>query len=70
MKTGTFFEINVSDDKNKHVFATDSSIRNYKIEDIARMIKLFKEKFPENKGYRISVTSWSCSGSLLALEDF
>jgi hypothetical protein len=57
MKTGTFFEINVSH-KGHGVFATDSSIRSYDVDHVVKLVKLFKEKFPKNEGYKVSVTCW------------
>lgn len=59
MKTGQFFEINISQ-KRKHVFATDSSIRHYSESHIVEMLELFKQRFPKEEGYDISVTTWSC----------
>jgi hypothetical protein len=57
MKTGTFFEINVS--HNGHgVFATDSSIRSYTEQHVVDLVKLFKMKFPKDEGYKVSVTCW------------
>lgn len=62
MRTGVFFEINVS--KNgKHVFATDSSIRSYGDDAIVNLLKLFVEKFPKADGYDVSVTNWFCTSS-------
>jgi len=57
MKTGTFFEINVSY-KGHGLFATDSSIRSYSSSHVAKLVKLFKEKFPKDEGYRVTVTCW------------
>jgi hypothetical protein len=49
------YEINVS--KNgRHVFATDSHIRNYHPEDITRLVELFTIAFPDCK---IDVTRFS-----------
>ena len=49
-KTGTpqipvNYEINVSFN-GKHVFATDSTIRNYRLEDIRRLQRFFKQTLP------------------------
>lgn len=59
MRTGRFFEINVTQ-KGKHVFATDSSIRQYTECQIVEMLKLFEQKFPKEEDYNIDVTFWSC----------
>ena len=55
-----YYEINVSLN-GKHLFATaDRSITvSWKAEEI---YKLFKEKFPESEGYKISVTKWEKFG--------
>lgn len=64
MKTGTFFEINVSQ-KGRHVFATDSMIRSYTDAHIVELLRLFAEKFPTSEGYEFSVTCWHCgAGSM------
>ena len=73
MRTGTFYEINVSrhwvgkDENGKdvqkhgHVFATDSGIRNYDHFQVLDMLRLFAEKFPKSEGYEVSVTTWQVS---------
>lgn len=62
MRTGKFFEINVS--KNgKHLFATDSSIRSYGDDGIVALLELFAQKFPYAEGYEVSVTNWFCTSS-------
>jgi hypothetical protein len=66
MRTGTFFEINIS--KNgKHVFATDSSIRQYDTYQTVALLALLKEKFPPEDDYEFGVTGWHCGG--IALPD-
>ena len=59
MRTGTFYEINVSQ-KCKGIFATDSHIRNYDASQILEILKLFAVKFPKSEAYEISVTIWHC----------
>lgn len=59
MKTGQFFEINVTKG-GLHVFATDSTIRSYSASYVSKLVELFKEKFPKEEGYDITVTTWSC----------
>lgn len=68
MKTGKFFEINVSQN-GKHIFATDCYNRQYSEVKINELIKLFKEKFPEEEKYVISVTSWNVNGNLENVEN-
>ena len=55
-----YYEINVS--KNgKHYFATaERSITSHTQAEGLYMV--FKEKFPENEGYEISVTRWEKIG--------
>ncbi len=58
MRTGTFYEINIS--KNgKHILATDSSIREYDEFQIVEMIRRLKKVFPEEE-YDYSVSAWHC----------
>ena len=59
MRTGTFYEINVSR-KGKHIFATDGSIRNYDHGQIIEILTLFSEKFPKSEEFEVGVTTWSC----------
>lgn len=63
MKTGTFFEINVSLD-GKHLFATDSTIRSYSEKEIEKLMELFLKKFPKEEKYTITISTWTCSGSI------
>ena len=61
-----YYEINVS--KNgKHLFATaERSITvSWEAEHI---YNLFKEKFPENEGYKITVTRWEKVGKIMDIE--
>ena len=62
-----YYEINVSKD-GKHLFATaERSITvNWELE---KVYKLFKEKFPENEGYKISVTHWNKVGEFVDMEN-
>ena len=57
MRTGTFYEINVSK-KGKGIFATDSNIRNYDKFQILEILKLFAEKFPKSEDYEVGITIW------------
>lgn len=59
----SYYEINVAL-YGKHLFAT--APRSITTEDkFQKMIKLFKEKFPESDGYQISATYWNCTGQIL-----
>lgn len=57
MRTGKFYEINVSEN-GKHIFATDSTIRQYDEEHVEVLVKLFKEKFANCK---VEVSVWQSS---------
>jgi hypothetical protein len=58
------YEINISK-KGKHIFATDSHIRNYTPQQICDLILLFKNIFPKEEEYKITVTStWRVTQSL------
>ena len=61
-----YYEINVAklDEKTgkyEHFFATDErSIRNmFKLEEV---VNVFKEKFPEEEGYKLTCTHWETVG--------
>lgn len=61
-----YYEINVSYN-NQHFFATaERSIVNE--EELKRVYKVIKEKFPESDGYRITVTHWEKRGEII-MED-
>lgn len=62
-----YYEINVALN-GQHLFATaERSITDkWKAEEV---YKLFKEKFPESDGYKISVTYWEKAGSVLDMEN-
>lgn len=68
MKTGTFYEINVARN-GQHVFATDTFVRNYTDSHILKLILLFKEKFPKEEKYEISVTAQTCMAIPSAITD-
>ena len=68
MKTGTFFEINVCGPDGKHLFATDSTTRSYSEQQIASLMEIFLEKFPKEEKYKVSITTWKCSGSVCLTE--
>ena len=55
------YEINISLN-GKHLFATDSrSIQNQA--ELEKVIPIFKEKFPESEGYKITATKVNCYGT-------
>lgn len=62
-----YYEINVSLN-GKHFFATDkrSITSKSKLEEV---YKVFKEKFPKEDGYNISVTYWENIGKLINMEE-
>lgn len=55
-----YYEINVSKD-GKHLFATDRRCIEFPW-NLAKIYPLFKEKFPESEGYKITVTYWETKG--------
>jgi UDP-galactopyranose mutase len=60
MRTGTFFEINISLN-GKHILATDSSIRQYNEFQILELLELLKDKFSPDDGYEYTITCWHVS---------
>ena len=61
-----YYEINVSLN-GKHLFATaERSIVNTM--QLQKVYGLFKEKFPEEDGYKISVTEWNKIGKEVGME--
>lgn len=59
------YEINVSKNGG-HLFAThERSIVSF--EKLKEVVSIFQEKFPENEGYEVSVTEWSCTGKSVDL---
>lgn len=59
----SYYEINVSLN-GYHLFATHP--RSLKTEDNAnKMVILFKMKFPESQGYKISMTHWEGRGTIM-----
>lgn len=61
-----YYEINVALN-GKHLFATaERSITTSW--DAEKVYKLFKEKFPENEGYEISITYWENVGKFIDME--
>lgn len=55
-----YYEINVSL-KGKHLFAThERSLQNK--DDLLKVAKLFKEKFPEEEGYQLTATFYREEG--------
>ena len=62
-----YYEINVSKD-GKHLFATAE--RSITVSWEAEQIyNLFKEKFPESEGYKISVTKWEKVGKQIDMNE-
>lgn len=62
-----YYEINVSLN-GKHLFATaERSIVN--TWTLQKVYKLFKEKFPKEEGYEISVTEWVKGGKFINMEE-
>ena len=58
-----YYEINV-DLNGKHFFATTGrSI--YNVEELRQVYNVFKEKFPESEGYKISVVKYETIGSVI-----
>ena len=61
-----YYEINVSLN-GKHLFATaERSITD--IHKANTVCKLFKEKFPEEEGYKITMTKWEKVGKFIEVE--
>lgn len=60
------YEINISLN-GKHLFATAerSIVSTYQLQ---KVYNLFKEKFPEEDGYKISVTEWNKVGKEVNME--
>ena len=62
-----YYEINVS--KNgKHLFATAERSITFSWE-AEKIYNLFKEKFPESEGYKISVTKWEKIGKEININE-
>ena len=56
----SYYRINVS--KNgKYLFATEQGGITHE-EDAKKVTGLFKEKFPESEGYRVTATKWEGKG--------
>lgn len=67
MKSGKFYEINVAQN-GIHLFATDTFVRSYDEAKIAELLLLFKEKFPKEEKYEVSVTGYTCGATALSDE--
>lgn len=62
-----YYEINVSLN-GRHLFATaERSITNF--DKLKKIYVLFKEKFPEEDGYRLTVTREETIGKFLNMEE-
>ena len=62
-----YYEINVSL-CDRHLFATHERSITSKY-DLDRVYKIFKEKFPESEGYKITVTYWQKTGKHINMEE-
>ena len=60
-----YYEINVSHN-GKHLFATAERSLTTR-EDMEKLYGIFKEKFPEYDGYKVSVTYWEKIGQPVKL---
>ena len=61
-----YYEINVSL-TGKHLFATaEHSVAS--IYGVKKLYRIFKEKFPEEEGYKISITEWNKVGKSIDIE--
>jgi hypothetical protein len=62
-----YYEINISVG-GKHFFATaERSIPTR--DDMIKLYKIMKEKFPESEGYHVEVSEWRNQGRILHLEN-
>lgn len=61
-----YYEINVSLNR-QHLFATDKRSITNKIA-LKVIYKIFKEKFPQEEGYNITVSCWETTGRLIDME--
>lgn len=55
-----YYEINVSLN-GVHFFATDERSCKFKSK-LEELLKVFRVKFPESEGYKITVTEWQTLG--------
>lgn len=60
---GNYYEINVSLN-GRHLFATAARSITTK-SDLVKVFKIFKEKFPEEEGYCLTMTYWSTEGTII-----
>lgn len=62
----SYYDVNVSD-REGHVFAT--APRSVTSEhDLIKIVRLFKKKFPENQGYKISASYREETGTYVDLK--
>lgn len=61
-----YYEINVSLN-GKHLFATSERSISDK-HALQKVYSLFKEKFPESEGYKLSVTMWEKIGKEVVMD--
>ena len=62
-----YYEINVSLN-GQHLFATAERSLTVSWE-AEKVYKLFKEKFPESEGYKLTVTKWEKVGYSVNMEE-
>ena len=62
-----YYEINISLN-GRHLFATHERSITDKWE-LEKVYKIFKEKFPESEGYKMSVTHWKKYGETINMEE-
>lgn len=63
-KTNMHFEINISSDAHGHLFATHPrSIVSY--DDLDAVLPILKAKFPPSEGYRMIITRYEDSGTII-----
>ena len=55
-----YYRINVAKD-GRYLFATEQGGLTYQTEAM-EVFRLFKEKFPESEGYKVTVIHWSTCG--------
>lgn len=61
-----YYEINVSLN-GKHLFATNERSITSKM-NLEKIYKIFKEKFPKEEGYDVSITQWETFGTSINIE--
>lgn len=62
-----YYEINVSLN-GRHLFATHERSITDKWE-LEKVYKIFRDKFPEEEGYKITITHWKKYGTQINMEE-